>query len=403
MRWWTSLVVGVACGMYLGGCIIPSRQRGQQQHPPVYGVYGQPPPQGFGPTAPGQVMQPGPVVRASADAALSEAQLGAPYDLRFLPVQGPDGATLFPQSRPPARVAVNRMEHQFDFVESEEGFAANASAWGYGGFSADLVSNNRFATYRAMQIDYVVQLDDTSPVRQPPPSAVYYPWRIYYGRMYEVLFQGDARAFHAGVKANLAVANVDASTFAADNRLSVKVWGRGLEPRTNRAIFARTPNEIESQYKQTSNPVPIYAEFRQIPGRLGLTGRVAWQQPPDPSAFRYMLTFDIKGPPCDPFGGACDYSAYVTVGGKNVGSARNQRTSNTWDGWTPDYRFTAQEMQLGVRLDVWDRDMLSDDHVGQCTIQRGGAELLGATSTVPSFTTIQCGTRTVRVTIKAVQ
>ncbi len=137
----------------------------------------------------------------------------------------------------------------------------------------------RFASYRAMQISEVYEIDDTTAMASAPRHAVYYPWRIYMGFSYEVVIHGAADRFHAGVKAALPMFSGSVEDFVGRYELELKARGRGLRPTHGRAIFARTAEALESSYStSTDEPVPILVEWRRIPGREGHEERIEWVQ-----------------------------------------------------------------------------------------------------------------------------
>lgn len=170
------------------------------------------------------------------------------------------------------------MEHAFVVADSEQVLAANASAWGLS-VDAEIRSNRRYASYRAVQIQDVYEIDDTTTLRPTPSFAVYYPWRVYVGHSYETLFEGDADAFHAGVRANLIAWSAGIRDFAGEYHLSHRAVGHGLRPKHEDAIFAKTQQEIESNYTTMNTlPVPVLVEWREIPGRTGQARTIAWKQ-----------------------------------------------------------------------------------------------------------------------------
>lgn len=209
---------------------------------------------------------------------MSPNDLGRPYTADFIRLQGEDGRSLFPEAGAARKTSQNFMEHNFVIVDSERSLAAHASAWGLGG-GMDMLTKQRYASYRALQIDSVFEIDDATAIRNSPPYAVYYPWKIYVGRSYEVLFEGDADRFHAGVQAKLIAWSAEVSTFASENRLTQRTVGHGLTPSSGRAIFAKTQEQIERNYEQSSEAVPILVEWREIPGRRGNQREITWHEP----------------------------------------------------------------------------------------------------------------------------
>lgn len=170
------------------------------------------------------------------------------------------------------------MEHAFVVADSVQILAANASAWGLS-VDAESRSNHRYASYRAVQIRDVYEIDDTTTIRPTPSFAVYYPWRVYVGHSYETLFEGEADDFHVGVRANLVAWSAGIDDFVGEYHLSHRAVGHGLRPKHEEAIFAKTQQEIESNYTtMNSSPVPVLVEWREIPGRNGHSRAIAWKQ-----------------------------------------------------------------------------------------------------------------------------
>jgi hypothetical protein len=221
----------------------------------------------------------GRIVNATATPGIGDQQLGTPYDARFLPLQGEQAGSLFPDSGPPRRRPLNQMQHEYVLVENEESLAANFSGWGFLNADASARSEWRHASYRAMQISDVVEVNDATEMRDLPPGSVYYLSRIYLGHGYEMVLSGKARDFHAGVRAKLLSFGGGIEGFAKEHHLTTKAVGRGLQPRSGEAIFAKTPDEIEKAYIANGPPVPIVMEFRQIPNARGLAGVIPWPEP----------------------------------------------------------------------------------------------------------------------------
>lgn len=216
-------------------------------------------------------------VRASAPSpAIDVTHLGVAYDQAFNPIPG---GPLFASQ--PHYIQANEMRHELAFVETAEDFAANAKAWGLGSANIGMDGRSRFGSYRAYQVTHVAELDDSAPMRRPPPGSVYYPWRIFFGYSYEEVIVGDARSFNAGVKLNLGKYSGAIGAFTSSNNLTSRMAGRGLRPASGKAIFARTPEEIRTTYSQDGPPVPIFVEYRQLPYTQALTGQVQWMEPLD--------------------------------------------------------------------------------------------------------------------------
>lgn len=223
---------------------------------------------------------PGQSIVASAPPGLSLRDLGRPFTADFRRYQGADGQTLFPKAGSPLRTAQHAFEHDVDVIDTEEELAANAGAWGIGA-SISEGRSNRYASLRVLEIDHVYEIDDTTAMKRAPRGAVYYPWRIYMGRRYEVILQGSSERFHAGVRANLLAFSGNIDDFAEEHELKHTVQARGLAPRNDRAIFSRTPSEIRTHYRSTiDEPVPILVEWRQIPGRDVRVRPIEWSELP---------------------------------------------------------------------------------------------------------------------------
>ena len=225
--------------------------------------------------------KPGKTILASVpQRGITDSDLGAPYDRYFHRLQGPQGRSLFPNSRHPKHVKQNYFEHRRTVIETREELAANIEAWGYGSASASTTEARRFATVRNFQVTHTVQLDDATQMRTVPPYATYYPSAIYYGYKYESAMFGSARQFSARVAADFVVASASVEGFKQKHRLQGRVQGWGLSPLGGSAIFS-SPGHVHEHYRPSGPPVPIFVEYRQIPRRKGLQGSFSWQQATD--------------------------------------------------------------------------------------------------------------------------
>ena len=145
---------------------------------------------------------------------------------------------------------------------------ANVSAWGIANASLEQNKQRRYALERAWQQTDVLLVDDTTEMlHSPPREAAWYVSAIYVGRSYELVLWGDKATFHAGVAAKLKVFGGNLDDFTERVSLQWRVRWRGVEASSDRAIFARTPDAIMGNYKQ-SDPVPIWVVYRSIPGRF---------------------------------------------------------------------------------------------------------------------------------------
>jgi hypothetical protein len=256
------------------------------------------------------------VLRGTAPQGFSLNDLGRPFDENFQRLQGEAGASLFPKASQPVPTPQNLMKHELVIVEDENTFAANASAWGVEG-KIGTGYTERYASYRAMIIRDVYEIDDTTAMRKAPKNALFYPIRIYYGHIYEVTLSGSEEDFNAGVAAELKIFNGGIERFAKNNNLTVQASGRGLKPTTGRAIFARTQEEIEQSYlADGQDAVPIIVEWRVIPNRSVSSQKIEWKPLEKNCA-------GIKG--CEP----CKRWGFYSI---SYTAPRKDSKGNSWDG-----------------------------------------------------------------------
>ena len=300
-------VAGAAAGLSLlaaaQGCYIssPSSRPPAQpwtpapQQPPGY--YGAPPPaqrpmgspprifnpaRKLNPTPPA-TYTPGETVLASAPAGIDDGFLGIPVNDAFQPYVGGGAGSLFPQGRV-ARMPEARIDHEYAKMDDTLELAANAAAWGIGSASAGFGYQERHSAYRAFQIEYVSVLDDRTAMRVAPPGAKFYPWKIYYGRSFEAVVHQSAEHFTAALEAEFEVATVGIDVFTQQRQLKSKYAGKGFRPKPGKgALFARTQAEIRDAYdSDTSQPVPIFVEYRQIPNAPVSRQPIAWSNTSGP-------------------------------------------------------------------------------------------------------------------------
>lgn len=232
-------------------------------------------------TAPTQgAVLPSPSFIAAAPRGFTKSDLGKPFTADFSRFQGADGKTLLPTAGEPTRTPQGYMEHAFVIADSEQTLSAHASAWGIR-IGGDALTKNRYASYRAVQIKDVYEIDDTTTFRKAPERAVYYPWRVYMGHSYEIVFEGGAQVFTGDIRAQFLTWAGDARKFAIDHQLTQTSIGHGLQPTTDNAIFARSQEQIERGYRTVSEePVAILVEWRGIPGRTADVKPIEWKSLP---------------------------------------------------------------------------------------------------------------------------
>ena len=228
-------------------------------------------------TRPRPTPPPGKAFIAAAPQGMSLNDLGKPYTADFVRLQGKEGQSLFPSASRPRATEQGRVDHAFVFADSQMKLGANASGWGVS-LEAGMATSQRYGSYRAMQIKKVHEIDDTTDPRPTPAHAVYYPWRIYVGHSYEMLFSGSADTFHVGVQATMPFFSGGIEEFSSRYNLQGRFVGHGLKPKTAGAIFATTPEAIMANYETSGKPVPILVEWREIPGRRGRQGKIEWSR-----------------------------------------------------------------------------------------------------------------------------
>ena len=345
---------------------------------------------------------PGESLIASAPPGLSRRDLGRPFTADFRRFQGTDGQTLFPVAGAVLSTPQHAFEQQFDTIDSEEELAANASAWGIRTGGSEH-RRTRYASLRVLEIDYVDEVDDATGMREAPPGAVYYPWRIYMGRRYEIVLEGSREQFHAGVRADLGVFSGEVGAFAKQHGLRHTVRALGLAPRNDRAMFSRSPEQLESNYRSTiEEPVAVLVEWRRIPGRNVAKRPIEWAALPKGCAgapgcepcrtwsFRGLeVTVSRRksnGDAWDADGSAPDVVLVLSVGRSNRTSGKRQGYTRTWKLEPPVLVDAGQ----AVRLRAIDRDLMVDDLVfihhgkpgptlagGKLELGAGSATLLG--------------------------
>ncbi len=225
-------------------------------------------------------------IMAPAPAGIAPHHLGRPLDENFSPIPGEEGRSLFVNDVVHT-TKVHTIEHRITTIETTRAFKANVRAWVVSaGFGTS--TTHRYASYNAHQVDEVREVDEATPMRQAPPGAVYYLWRLHYGHSFEMVVSGEDRSFTANVKATFMVASGGISAFAASNNLKTTALGRGLEPIDGQAIFATTAEEITRSYKNSGEAVPIFAEYRSIPRTcLPPDEQIHWRTP-----MRMRIGFD---------------------------------------------------------------------------------------------------------------
>jgi hypothetical protein len=217
-------------------------------------------------------------VLAQAPAGLAPHHLGRPLDADFNPIPGHEGRSLFP-AETIRSTKVSTMEHKIRAIETARGFRASVKAWVVNA-SFSRSSSKRYASYHAYQVKEVREIDDATDMRQAPPGAVYYLWRLHYGHSFEMVVSGEDRTFTTSVRANFMVAGGGIGAFANAHNLETTAIGRGLEPIDGQAIFATSADQITAAYRTTGEAVPVFAEYRSIPRAcIPPDEQIQWKDP----------------------------------------------------------------------------------------------------------------------------
>ena len=170
----------------------------QQQYP----AQNQPPP---APGQPAPVFQPiprphppvaygaGVAVHATSPAWMSVSYLGAPLDANFQPLRGAAAALPVFSGGALPQAPVKQFESDLYQADKQLEFGANVSTWVVDA-SVQYDTSTRFLSQRARYVDSAVELNERSAMNQPPPGAVWYVGKIYFGGTYdEILFAHDTQ------------------------------------------------------------------------------------------------------------------------------------------------------------------------------------------------------------------
>jgi hypothetical protein len=209
--------------------------------------------------------------------AFSERDLGTPYSAEFRAYRGQDGRSLFPKGEI-VNETRTRYEGSVFTIDTEQSLRAHAGAWGVQ-VSGGTTNTTRYAAQRAVQIDRCSWVDDRTAMRNAPPAAVYYPAAICFGHRYEAVLAGNVNQFTAGVKASFLIFSAGLETFASDHKLKVDIKADGLTRKAGcNTLTFREPADFEACFEPaTSASTPIWVEWRVIPGRKPLPGKIDWK------------------------------------------------------------------------------------------------------------------------------
>ena len=306
---------------------------------------------------------PGWAIITTAPEGMTAADLGRVFDPAFQPMAG-NGALFKPKTAEEYPV----FRHSAALVEDRITLAATARSWG---LSADASRSRRFASYRAEQLTEIHAVDDMTPPRAAPATAMYYLAKVFYGRSFEVRLSGDEKQFHSGLAGTFLSGKFegDLKTFAEKNRLEFTAIGRGLRPRSGAAIFAKQPTEIEANYTvDGSTTVPVAVEYRLIPGHaLPAADPIAWRKQ---ARYRVELSA-IEAHHCDKTS-ACDLNVTVSQL-ESSEKPKTYRGPDDVDLWEPRYLLleTSDEAELnhGFNFEVADRNLTLSNLLGRCQVR----------------------------------
>jgi hypothetical protein len=236
------------------------------------------------PPPPPLAVVPNASVFASAPPTITTADLGRPCDGKFHLLRGEGGAPLYAKQQGIA-AGSSGMAAQFLEAHDSRELGANAEGWGLGAGMGDR-TDRRYLVYRASQQSDILQVNDAAAWSHAPPAeAMWYVASIFVGRSYEVVVSGSQQRFTSGIKAKLLMFNFDLSKSTLGEGIEWSAKGRGLQARkeNDRAIFAQSPDEIRRAYRESDNPVPIFIEYRNIPGKLvAVPEHLEWAAAPVP-------------------------------------------------------------------------------------------------------------------------
>lgn len=201
-------------------------------------------------------------VRAAAPAGFMVAALGVPLDADFNPLIGGGAGPLF--AGQPSCVNLGSWNSDRGIIQNRQELKANLRAWFAEG-SSGAQQTHTYAFYRAMQLTQVCEVPPGAPLRRAPRGAVYYTSKVFLGHSYTVVLHGESRAFNAGIGAYFEKFGGSASALAKQYDVMHSGFGRGLQPKSEDALFS-DPESIKSNYKTVNDePDAVVVEYTQLP------------------------------------------------------------------------------------------------------------------------------------------
>jgi len=230
-----------------------------------------------GDAAPPVVLVGTPIL-ATAQLGTGDTALGTTVDKDFAQING--DAIFKPRgdgSGGIAHTAVEQLSVGWVQAETTNQLAANIGGWGLTSAALGAGNDTRYMSMRAYQIDYYEDVDLTQLGTTAPGPAVYFVSKIYYGHSYEALFSGSSSTFTAAVAATLPHASGSISAAASADHLTASNVGRGLVPTSGDALFAANQADVTSKYTASGPAVPIFIEYRLVPGVAAPAGQtIPW-------------------------------------------------------------------------------------------------------------------------------
>jgi hypothetical protein len=306
---------------------------------------------------------PGWSIITTAPEGVTAADLGRVFDAAFQPMAGSG-----PLFKAKAAEEYPVFRHSVALVEDRITLAATVRSWG---LNSDASRSRRFASYRAEQLTEIHAVDDMTPPRAAPATAMYYLAKVYYGRSFEVRLSGEEKQFHSGLAGTFLSGKFEGGlkSFAEKNRLEFTAIGRGLRPRSGAAIYAKQPSEIEANYTvEGTITVPVAVEYRLIPGRaLPTVDPIPWRK-----LARYRVELSaVEAHHCDKTS-ACDLNVTVSQVEGNE-KPKTYRGPDDVDLWEPRYLLleTTDEADLnhGFNFEVADRNLTLSRLLGRCQVR----------------------------------
>jgi hypothetical protein len=217
------------------------------------------------------------IIKGAPINGMDVEQLGVPLDDNFNPLIN-NTENLFPLRGAPIKQTNSHIYYDSDLIDSEEELAVNLHGWGVGG-GVKAQFNQRYAYYRAIQESETLTLRDNTPMLlNLPEGAKYYLYKIIRGHSFEAVISGDEKSFNTNVGKEIMVAGVNLEGYAKKNNLHINLKAHGLTPKSGKAIFAKTMEDISNNYTADGPTEVLLLEYRVIPGRKLNDNKIIWRR-----------------------------------------------------------------------------------------------------------------------------